>query len=65
MKVKIRVRESESEESTHALVVLQGLSSEIQHCFRNYSLTEKVTNLKICSKGELIIFILLNTKTRL
>lgn len=49
---------------TYTLVVLQGLSSKIQHCSGNYSLTEKVTDLKICGEGELIIFILLKAETR-
>jgi len=30
------------------LVIFQGLSSEIQHCSGNYSLTEEMTNLKVC-----------------
>lgn len=47
---------------TYTLIVLQGLSSKIQHCSGNYSLTEKVTDLKICGEGELIIFILLKAE---
>lgn len=33
---------------THTLVILHGLSSEVQHCSRNYSLTEEMSNLKVC-----------------
>lgn len=42
----------------YAFVIFQSLSCEIEHCFGDDPLSEKMTNLKICGESEVQILIL-------